>query len=52
MESDMNLIILVERKNILILFFIAILFIFPLMFKTDIFHIMWTHEMIPIIANR
>jgi hypothetical protein len=21
------------------------------MFKTDIFHIMWAHEMIPIIAN-
>jgi hypothetical protein len=31
---------------------IAILFIFPLMFKTDIFHIMWAHDMIPIIANR
>ena len=31
---------------------IAILFIFPLMFKTDIFHIMWVHDMIPIIAKR
>ena len=35
-----------------ILYIIAILFIFPLMFKTDICHIMWAHEMIPIIANR
>jgi hypothetical protein len=33
-------------------YIIAILFIFPLMFKTDIFHIMWAHDMIPIIANR
>ena len=30
---------------------IAILFIFPLMFKTNIFHIMWAHDMIPIIAK-
>ena len=35
-----------------VIVFITILFIFPLMFKTDIFHIMWAHEMIPIIANR
>jgi hypothetical protein len=35
-----------------IIHIIAILFIFPLMFKTDIFHIMWAHDMIPIIANR
>jgi hypothetical protein len=28
------------------------LFIFPWMFKTDIFHIMWAHDMIPIIAKR
>jgi hypothetical protein len=32
--------------------FIAILFIFPLMIKTDMFHITWAHEMIPIIVNR
>jgi hypothetical protein len=30
---------------------IAILFIFPLMFKTDIFHIMWAQDMILIIAK-
>ena len=41
-----------QLQNTSIQNIIAILFIFPLMFKTDIFHIMWAHEMIPIIANR
>ena len=47
-----NIFFFSQLQNTSIQNIIAILFIFPLMFKTDIFHIMWVHEMIPIIANR